>query len=245
MENSVLPTVSDSFGSIFVTAFRLFRENLALILGLFLFSNGPSALLDWLSKTSADPELATTMGSVSLIWYMIFPILAMFIVTIFIINKTKNPEESLGQTTNFAFRVLPKCFYTLLMQLIFTMLLFLLFVVPGVIYGTYWSFATMATLSTGKFGKAALMHSKELVKGRWWSTFGKTIGLTLFVILTATLIPVLLELITGTTDNVIYSITKLVSDIFLDGFTVLLFLAMYLNYEATANKTQPSANTLN
>ncbi len=245
MENSVPPTASDSFGSIFVTAFRLFRENLALILGLFLFSNGPSVFLDWLSKTSTDPELATTMGSVSLIWYMIFPILAMLIITISILNKTKSPEESLGQTTNFAFKVFPKYFYTLLMQLVFTMLLFLLFVVPGVIYGTYWSFATMATLSTGKFGKTALMHSKELVKGRWWSTFAKIIGLTLFVILTAILTTVLLKSITGTTDNVIYLITKLVSDIFLDGFTVLLFLAMYLNYEATANKTQPAANTLN
>ena len=57
--------------------------------------------------------------------------------------------------------------------------LFLLIIVPGVIYSVYWGFAITAVALSGKSGKAALDHSKKIVKKRWWNVFA--IALILFL----------------------------------------------------------------
>ncbi|MBP7819676.1 hypothetical protein KA036_02460 [Candidatus Gracilibacteria bacterium] len=245
MQNSVLPTASDSFGSIFVTAFRLFRENLALIFGFLLLTSGPSIVLGLIGNATTDTELLLYINIASLIWYSAFVTLSILLISVLILNKTENAEKSRGQIIINTFKILLKSSYTLLLQSFFMILLLLLFVVPGIIYGIYWLFANKVTLLTGKFGKDALMHSKELVKGRWWPTFGKFIGISLLASLTNLLIKTVLFFIIGTIDSLAYTLPNLFLTILLSFFHGLLFLAMYLNYEATANKTQPAANTLN
>ncbi|MGH2943908.1 MAG: glycerophosphoryl diester phosphodiesterase membrane domain-containing protein [Solirubrobacteraceae bacterium] len=48
----------------------------------------------------------------------------------------------------------------------------LLFIAPGVWLYVAWAFAIPALLVEGLRGRAALKRSFELVKGRWWRTFG-------------------------------------------------------------------------
>lgn len=49
------------------------------------------------------------------------------------------------------------------------MLLFLAFIIPGLIFYCYWSFATMLVVVEGtKNTKESLKRSKYLVKGYWW-----------------------------------------------------------------------------
>ncbi len=50
--------------------------------------------------------------------------------------------------------------------------LFLLLVVPGIVWSVYYSFLLMVVSVRGLSGKAALDYSKNLVKGRWWRVFG-------------------------------------------------------------------------
>jgi hypothetical protein len=50
--------------------------------------------------------------------------------------------------------------------------LFLLLVVPGIVWSVYYSFLLMVVSVRGLTGKAALDYSKKLVEGRWWRVFG-------------------------------------------------------------------------
>lgn len=50
--------------------------------------------------------------------------------------------------------------------------LFLLLIVPGVIFGIFWGFALYAVALREKSGMGALRYSKAMVKGRWPKVFG-------------------------------------------------------------------------
>jgi hypothetical protein len=59
-----------------------------------------------------------------------------------------------------------------LLQIINVFLLSLLFFIPGVIWGNYYTFSYYAASVRGMGGKRALEYSKNLVKGQWWKIFG-------------------------------------------------------------------------
>ncbi len=55
---------------------------------------------------------------------------------------------------------------------IFIMLLFLLLIIPGVIFAVYWVFAAYVFLEKKQKIIDSLKESKRIVKKRWWKTFG-------------------------------------------------------------------------
>ncbi|MFH0876222.1 MAG: hypothetical protein V1859_09870 [archaeon] len=50
--------------------------------------------------------------------------------------------------------------------------LFLLLIVPGIIFAVFWIFAPFALISDGKGVMESMAYSKKLVTGRWWTVFG-------------------------------------------------------------------------
>lgn len=63
-------------------------------------------------------------------------------------------------------------FWTNLLAGIMLIGLFLLLIVPGIVFAVYWSFVMAIVALRGMEGMEAIRHSKSLVKGRWWKTFG-------------------------------------------------------------------------
>lgn len=61
---------------------------------------------------------------------------------------------------------------------------YLLFIIPGIIFSTWFSFAVIIVVAEGLGGMDAILKSKEYVKGHWWEVFWRFlfIGLVLFVI---------------------------------------------------------------
>ena len=71
--------------------------------------------------------------------------------------------------------------------------MFLLLIVPGIIWSVYYIFTIYVVAITSLSGKKALSYSKKLVKGLWWRALGY-----FFVIGFAAMIPtVLITLVTG------------------------------------------------
>ena len=60
---------------------------------------------------------------------------------------------------------------------IFTLLWFLLFVIPGIWAAINYSLAMWVFIIEGLQGTAALKRSKELVKGHWWGVVGRMLAL--------------------------------------------------------------------
>jgi hypothetical protein len=56
---------------------------------------------------------------------------------------------------------------------------FLVLVVPGVYLAVRWYFGPQAVVADGLRGAEALRRSSEIVDGRWWSTFGRLIAISL------------------------------------------------------------------
>jgi uncharacterized membrane protein len=75
---------------------------------------------------------------------------------------------------------------------ILTLLWSILFIIPGIIFGVYYSQAYFVLLIEDKTGMPALKRSKELVKGYWWPVVGRSlllglISLIVFIILSSPL----------------------------------------------------------
>jgi hypothetical protein len=71
------------------------------------------------------------------------------------------------------------------------------FILPGIWMSIAFGFAQIILLDRGTRGTEALAASHELVKGRWWSTFGRVIGSGFMVGLLAAITTLLLVMIIG------------------------------------------------
>jgi len=66
---------------------------------------------------------------------------------------------------------------------LFLLGLFLLLIIPGIIFGVYWMFAVYVLYYEKKGILASLKRSREIVKGKWWRTFGYAILFSLIMLL--------------------------------------------------------------
>lgn len=65
-----------------------------------------------------------------------------------------------------------KLFITNLIYVILLVLLFLLLVIPGIIFMVYWYVFSVVVMDQGLSGMEALKKSREMIRGNWWRTFG-------------------------------------------------------------------------
>ncbi len=59
----------------------------------------------------------------------------------------------------------------------------LLFIVPGIIVSIATFLSPYAFIKEGKRGMAALLRSRDLIRGRWWIVFGKLLGAAICLLL--------------------------------------------------------------
>jgi uncharacterized membrane protein len=81
-----------------------------------------------------------------------------------------------------------KIFTTSLIAGLCEFLLFLLFIIPGVIYSVYWMLASFVTADQGLGARAALSESHRLIKGAWWKTW--LVGVGLLVLILVSFVPI-------------------------------------------------------
>lgn len=70
-------------------------------------------------------------------------------------------------------------FLTALLKGVFTIGLFILLIIPGIIYSVYRLFNQFVNVYDGVFYRSSLHHSESLIKGRWRKTVGNLIVLWL------------------------------------------------------------------
>lgn len=120
--------------------------------------------------------------------------------------------------------------YTGFLENVFLFFLFLMLILPGVLYSVYWFFALYPVAFYGKSGRAALDYSKRLVQGRWWKVFSYivSIGVLLavplvFVVIAFTLLrPFMGDMLTTILDSLI---TQMILTFYLV-FCAVLFFAL-------------------
>lgn len=79
---------------------------------------------------------------------------------------------------------------------------FILFIIPAVIFGIWFTFSLHALVLDQKHGAEALLASKKLVEKRWWKTFLRIVIPTLFFTLIIVILQWFLTLVLGIKNDV-------------------------------------------
>jgi hypothetical protein len=183
------------FGNILSKSFNEYKLNFKSIFKfLFLLVGIPYILLMLVEVIfiSVDPTILSIMSSPELLnqvdegtlgyplYYtvinLVFTILNLFLGVLVSVGLL---STSLSKS-KFSFKELMengksrywKFFGFSVVIFVFVLLLTLLLIIPGIIFGVYWIFAACIFLDKKETIKKSLKKSKEMVKGRWWKTFG-------------------------------------------------------------------------
>jgi hypothetical protein len=229
-----------NLGDLLTLAWHVFSENFHTILIVVLIIYAPIALIDVFlggagSKVAGDDptalwhNLTRTNSVVVSLLTLLAGVLAPLAIALLI---KKNLD---GQTVDYrtalkqaASRWLPGLGTTLLMG-IFLVGLFILLIIPGIIFGIYWAFAIYAVMLNNKSGLEALQYSKSLVQGRWWRVFGY---LLVFGLITAIVSWAINSPLAPFGNNpAVYFISSLLADL-VSSFTIVASVLLFLNLEA-------------
>jgi uncharacterized membrane protein len=161
---------------------------------------------------------------------ILFGILMELAISFIAKSSIEGRKLSYRKTLGSALRKWPAGIYAQLIMYIMLLPLFLLFLVPGVVYAIYWFFTSYAVMLSGKTGKAALDHSKKLVKGRFWKVFGNALFFMFFVIIAIVTISLFQAF---SPKNILTELFYAVLTSMAGAFFIMAMSMLYLNLEAT------------
>jgi hypothetical protein len=186
-------------------SWSLFRDNAITIIAILLLVGIPihavnilanenlAVTIPELDNPDLSPEEANALIElhmdeiiVSTVTMLIIAIIASLIsmvsamaLAFFVKSCADNKKISLQTAYMKALKKLPLAIFTGIILLLLLIPLYLLIIIPGIIYSVYWGFAITAVALSGKSGKAAMDHSKMIVKKRWWNVFAIAFVLSL------------------------------------------------------------------
>ncbi|MFC1801803.1 hypothetical protein ACFLZB_05055 [Nanoarchaeota archaeon] len=233
-----------SLGEVLSHAWHLFKKNFKLILFITLIIYIPINII--LQLIPVDPiinEFGFWQGMrlysrIMQILEGLIGIIAMMAIVHVIDMAVKNKKVGLGDAFIKALTSWPKAIWTNIVRSIFLIGLFVLLIVPGIIYSVYWYFFIFVVVIHGKYGNQALKHSKAVVKGRWWRIVGYAIvfGILSAIIGIAVALP--FALFSGFTGDII---TSIIGDTLIDivaSFFIVAFTIFFINLDHT-KKIEP------
>ena len=104
-------------------------------------------------------------------------------------NENPGVKETFLKAKKFAW----KFFVVKLTVSVFIFLWMLLFLIPGLIMGLFYSLAVWAFFYEGFTGGQALKRSKELIKNYWWAVFGRFASIFVILMAAAVVPPMLID----------------------------------------------------
>jgi len=183
-----------ALGDLVSAAFTLFARHFSLVFTLALIVVAPYGLLVdgvWggtlAEGPDADPEVGPTATSAAISAFVAGPLVTAMLARV-VLALAEGRTMSVGEGLRAGLQVFLPAAVAIALAVLVTVLGFALLILPGIFLGVLLAFAGQAVVVDGCRGVAALRRSAELVRGDWWSTFGRliVINLVAFVI---TIIP--------------------------------------------------------
>jgi len=215
----------NEYGSKFNSYFRIYLilylipVVLGLILALLIFgtfnlyniSNINGLFLQNAVSNSALIVLFVLVVLISIVLY------TMLMISYIHLALSKKNEVSLSETLGVAKKNFWRYLGFAIVMGIFLVVLYILLIIPGIIFTVYWAFASYVFIHKNTTVMGALKESKNIVRGNWWKVFWR--GLLLFIIY------IVVDGILG----FIPIIGGLLSMLILYPFSVLFFKNLYLD----------------
>lgn len=177
------------FGEIFGKSWREYKQNFKVILIIFLLLSVIPTLVYYIvtipfslqfSKL-ASPKLSEVLLVIfnlkylipAIICWLVLIILGILMSASFVYNSLyRKKEMSVKETLTGGKKYFWKYFLFSIVYGIFLTGLFLLFIIPGIIFMIFWIFAAYVLIGEDKGILESLKISHEIVKGKWWKIFG-------------------------------------------------------------------------
>ncbi len=168
------------FGYLFGKTIEDFRNNFKSISLLFLILSAlPTLILVYLvlPVNLQTMNFFSYVASIRGILYIIFLIASLFLSALMYLSiiyigfnsdKKLKFDESIKQSKKYFWRYLS----LVIVLSIFLLGLFLLLIIPGVIFFIYWILAYVVLIGEDKGIMSSLGRSRELIRGNWWRTLG-------------------------------------------------------------------------
>ncbi|MCR4279086.1 MAG: hypothetical protein NUV81_04295 [bacterium] len=203
---------------------------------LFLYAGIVIFIFALLTRRSAD---LFYINGLILLLSGLFTLWVSIRLTVLILRLLSNKKAlSQKEESQLGFQlIVPFVFINILVGLI-TLGGTILFILPGIYFAISLTMANVILIDKGIRGTQALAASRDLIKGRWWPTFGRLlVGGFLFAILFVAVLSVLTFLITTITGSSFsvapntYDLLPYGLDQFLQMATMAVFLPLVMGYQ--------------
>ncbi len=217
-----------SIGEILSEAWQRFTGNFWPILLIALLFYVP---IEIISLVLAQNGMALKIIKLAEGLISIVPVLA---IAYLISSRRENRAVDFGEALNKAFSRWSAAIGTNILLNILLIGLFLLLVVPGIIYSVYWMFASYAVILRNKSGKDALDYSKSIVKGRWWTVAWYNFVITILTILIAIPVGIFYAFLP---DHYLVTIAMNITIDIIISFLIVASTIFFLNFDSTKEIT--------
>ena len=179
------------FAEIFNKSFDEYKKNFKNLFKLtFVFIGIPSLLgiIVLYLMSLSDPVFYTAFvynnfETLTSIFYVVVFLLSLLSIVLYLMFETGLINESLNKKNRIGFEASIKSgkknfwkfVWFSLISIFLLALLFLAFIIPGIIFMIYWFLAVYIYFDSKKTVIGSLRASFYLVKGNWWRIFGYTI----------------------------------------------------------------------
>lgn len=206
-----MPTKTLSIADLLRAGFESFKANLNSVVALFV-------------AVQAIVFLLTYILNMPFLNILMIPVALFMQIAIF--KSFKNPYTKFDYNEILSLKdadlkpTLWKLFVTYIIYAVLLTILFILLIIPGIIFMVYWYVFVYVLLDQGLTNMAALKKSKELISGHWWKTFA-------LVVITV--------IVTGIASSIVNGITG--SDPLVSGFLMAIVsgaLSIYFGYVVVA-----------
>lgn len=257
--------MTKGFGELLSHSWTEYKSNFKLIFKVFLilyiipslavtlFSIYGLAGINEKLSSAIETEGVSVVGTIKEILASEIPALAIFaallLVSIvlgiimsvtfihFFLNKKQSKPTTSGQAIKSASKYIGK--YILLMIVVSLALtgLYMLFIIPGIIFMVYWIFAAYVLIGENKGVIDSMKRSKVIVRGRWWRVLGYYlllllvfVGIGLIFSIPGSILRAIFQ------SEIISSIFSLASYVITVPLGILFLKNFYLDLKATKKK---------
>ena len=249
-----------SFMEILSRAWKIFRENAAVIIAIALLIAIPVSIINLLADRAfavpglTDPSLSpeaqvnytSNLGQIAYAFLILslveialafISLLSTMALAFYVKSCIDGEKTSIQKAYSKAFGRWPAAIWTNIVLGIFLIVLFALFIIPGIIYFVYWAFALYAVALSNKSGREALKYSKKIVNKRWWTVLGY--GILYEIIRLIVFIPLIIVfgilslILTDPASSFAISLTNNILRSVVWSCFLVVWVVFYLNFEST------------
>lgn len=186
----------------------------------------------------SDLAAVVIVNSINFVTTLLVYLASFRIVEAYLGNQAITVTGAMG----FSFARLWKTSWTALLAAVIVSILSLL-IIPGIIWGIYYSFFIFVVAEKNVGGRKALSYSKALVSGRWWKVFGYSLYIFLLIATTSLGMSWVLDWLTiGISNRLFIHFLSII----LSAYSTVALIVLYLNLEhnrRTPPKLLPPNNT--